>query len=460
MTPPRICFPRLAGDFGQHPELGARYGEHPRPLSTFTILAPSSATEGDDPAISASNDDSGLSLTLVDVSPVVDVNIQTGVTTPYATTYPDITPGTRQVRFFNEANPSEFTSTASITVAPQAPVLSSPADEASFTVGDIVTFTADGTADGWDANTTKVEFYVNSVLRATANAPTAGAWTATWDTTGATPGTNLSVVAKRYWVGLAGETGTIDSTVATDIDIVAGSFSPADITGLVFWQDMQDTGAYTESGGVVTQFINKASSVAWTEATNRAAYSATGLNGLPCMDFDGTNDRYISTEAAVVSALTNAAAYTVIYVGSHDTVDRGDSVFAIGNSGVATSRTRRWGQSTDGAGRWQTQSINDAGTTVTNISAGGSNTSPHIFYWHSPGTTVSLQVDNAAASPSGAASDPGTLTPDRCAVGSRPDSAPDTFFDGKLGELIVYAGDITGTDYTDLLTYLQTKWGL
>src|SRR6187551_2858210 len=152
----------------------------PPPFATIT--APSSANEGDDPAISATSADPLLSLTLVDVSPVVDVNIQTGVVTPYATTYPNVTPGSRQVRFFNVANPPEFTSTATITVTAQAATISVPTTGASFNVGDIVTFTADGTADGWDANTTKVEFYVAGVLKLTVNAPTAGAWTGTWDT--------------------------------------------------------------------------------------------------------------------------------------------------------------------------------------------------------------------------------------------------------------------------------------
>ncbi len=260
-----------------------------------TISAPSSANEGDDPAISATSGDAGLSLTLVDVSPLVDVNIQTGVTTPYATTYPDITPGTRQVRFFNEANPSEFTSTATITVAPEAPSLDAPLDEASVTIGDLLTFEATGTVDGFDANTTKVEFYVNGVLRATANSDTAGVWTADWDTTGATPAVNQSVVARRYWEGLAGETGTIDSTASVDIDLVSGFpdlLATLGSTRLLRWVEA-DLGITLNAGNVSDWADQSTNGRHLTQGTaaNQPLYVASGgLNNEPYVDCDNVND--------------------------------------------------------------------------------------------------------------------------------------------------------------------------
>lgn len=273
-----------------------------------TINAPTTADEGDDPVITATSSDAGLTLTLRDRA---GVDIQTGITTPYSTTYPDITPGTRVVQWVDESNNAACPS-VDIVVAPQEPSLDAPLDEAVYDIGDTITFEATGTADGFDANTTKVEFYVDGVLRATANSDTAGVWTAGWDTSGASPGTDLPVVARRYWEGLAGETGTIDSTASVDIDLEDAA-TPATIMGAnctAWWR--ADLGVTVSTG--VSAWADQVGSADFAQGTgaNQPTFNATGgPNSTPSMTFDGSNDSLAATLARAAPGTTPAVVWFI-----------------------------------------------------------------------------------------------------------------------------------------------------
>lgn len=242
-----------------------------------------------------------------------------------------------------------------------------------------------------------------------------------------------------------------------ELSSAAPAFTPLSIAGAVLWFDMQDPASYTQAG-TVTSITNKASSVAWTEATNPPGYLAAGLGSSPCMDFNGTNQRIISAEAAVVAVFTNAHAFTLFFVGAFNTVDRGDAAFGVGNSGQAVNSVRSFGQSTSSTGRWISDLINDAGTTISLVGTQQSDTLQHIHCWHGPGTTTSLNLDNAAANPSNGAQNPGVLTPNRCALGCRPRTTPNIFFDGQGGEWILYDSELSAGNITDVYNYLTAKW--
>lgn len=241
----------------------------------------------------------------------------------------------------------------------------------------------------------------------------------------------------------------------------ASAFSPADIPGLVAWFDMQDSGSYTVTSGAVSSIKNKASGVFWTEAgsTQRPTYNATGINGLPCMDFDGVNDRIISTEAAVVSALSVANSYTLLYVAIFDTLSRDDSLFAAGNSATSLG-IRSWGQDTTGAGRWSVTTLTDGGASVKSISVASSVPGAHVHCWDASPTQVTRQLNNWTEDPLNSAHAPGATTSNRVALGCRPRSTPTLFFDGKKGELLLYSSRLPTTDKTRLFNYLYGRWAI
>jgi hypothetical protein len=233
--------------------------------------------------------------------------------------------------------------------------------------------------------------------------------------------------------------------------------SPLDVSGLVWWGDMNDASTYTQAGGIVTARSNKVTAVAITP-TGSPAYLATGLNSKPTVDYNGTSQYFLGTEAAVVALGVDAAAKSYLAVAALNTVDRVDTIMAWGNSGVATNRTVTFGQTNATTGSVSMVLRNDAGTVVSINGTIQTDTAAHVFAFVCPGTTAATWIDNVADIPS-TAFNPGTLTPNRFALCCRPDSVPDSFPDGQQSEDLLYNRAITATERTYLCNYLKAKWG-
>lgn len=247
------------------------------------------------------------------------------------------------------------------------------------------------------------------------------------------------------------------------VEIVAvegGAFNPStDLTSPVAWFDMQDAGAFTQSGGVVTQVVNKISSVAWAEATNRPAYSATGLNGFPCCDHDGVNDKFMSTEAAVASALANQLDYYIAMVVAIDDLDAVEVIFSAADADAAGPGSKRWGTNTTGSGKFTAIGTNDASSAIVVDSTANTTTTPVLLEFYSISQATSIRINGGAEAPSGTASAYGTLSPDRCAIACRPSSTLASFYDGRWGEIIV-CGNGNAANRAACATYLIDKWGI
>jgi len=314
-----------------------------------TISAPSTATEGDDPTVTATSGNSGLSLKLEDVSTVSPTAVRTGITTPYSTTYPNITPGSRQIRWTNEGDTSQHTETVTINVSAQAATISAPAAAATITVGDLLTFTADGSADGWDANTIKVEFYVNGILRATSNAASGGTWSATWIVPGSVAGSG-SIVAKRYWTGLAGETGTVDSS---SVSVTFADANPSDYAavfgaGLLGWHDAATVSLTSTS---IDSFTDRSGNSHNFTASGTARPTQTAsdstLSNLATAGFDGSNDVAAASGLTIstpsksnriyVAALVKQNAFT----SGRNMVADSTSAFCVLQMGTAAGRIQQ-----------------------------------------------------------------------------------------------------------------------
>lgn len=234
------------------------------------------------------------------------------------------------------------------------------------------------------------------------------------------------------------------------------------ITDPFLWIDMKDPAAFVESAGAMVSITNKASGVvASTALTVLPAYQATGFNGFPCMDFNGTTHGIGGTEAAILTGLSDATAYTLYYVFATDVADLSACVFGVGSSAEATNRSKRWGTFTTAAGVWIYSQNNNAGTNTNTESSEADNTNANIAAWRSGATNLIHSVNNVVQTMSSSgAHGTGALTPTRWAIGCLPRSTPAAPFNGRVAEVKAYAGEHGAGVASVIVRGLAEKWGI
>ena len=240
-------------------------------------------------------------------------------------------------------------------------------------------------------------------------------------------------------------------------------FDFTSISGCVGWFDLQDASKYTNTSGSISAIVNKASSVSWSQATSgaRPAYNSTGINGLPSMTFDGVDDTIISNETAVFGALKDSLAHTMFIVTKAINADSTTAMFGIGNTGFSGQRVKRWGLNTSGTGQWALVATNDAIATVNLLSGTStSTTTPVILEFAIDTLTGAIYKNGGTPDPAAGTTNFGTLTPNQSAIGSRPDSAPDSFYNGEIGELVIYNSLLSSGDRLSVRQALSNKWGI
>jgi hypothetical protein len=163
----------------------------------------------------------------------------------------------------------------------------------------------------------------------------------------------------------------------------------------------------------------------------------------------------------VFGAVSAAASYSLYIVASCDVADLSTCIFGVGSAAEATNRSKRWGTFTTSTGVWIYSQNNDAGTNTSTESAEANNTSPVILAFRSGATNLTLSANNVAQTMSGSgAHGTGALTPTRSALGCLPRSTPGAFFDGKLGELWLFAAELDASANSRVYTYLSARWGI
>jgi lysophospholipase L1-like esterase len=235
-------------------------------------------------------------------------------------------------------------------------------------------------------------------------------------------------------------------------------FSPGDLSGLVADVDIQDSASFVTSGSLFTSVTNKWSGVVWTIATNRPTYIASGTNGKPWIGFNGTTQRIIHNEPAVLAALSGA--HTIFCVAEFDVLNRDEAVIATGNS-ASSLGIRSWGQNTTGVGRWARTTLTDAGGVVTSISTAKSQPGAHVHCWRGGAAgTVTNQLNKGVQDPANDNHNPGATNSDRFAIGCRPRSSPTLHFQGKVGQWLVYDRELSDEEVAQVIDYLYDRWAI
>lgn len=239
------------------------------------------------------------------------------------------------------------------------------------------------------------------------------------------------------------------------------SFAPTDISGLVGWFDMLDAASYTQAG-TVTSITNKASGVAWAEATAPPGYSSNGMNGLPCMTFNGTTQKIISTEAAVAAAFTASTANTVLFVAKTTSLSlaAGAAVFGGGVSGGTNLRNINYWAMTGATAKNTYGGATAAGAAFFTLSAANANSNNNVYEWTNTGTAASLSQNGGAKDPNAGAASSAGSSPTRYAIGCIPTVTPQGFWVGNVAEVLLYDSVLSASNLSRARVYLGAKWGI
>lgn len=239
---------------------------------------------------------------------------------------------------------------------------------------------------------------------------------------------------------------------------------PTKLPGCVGWYDMLET--YTETTGTVTAIRNMVTgSDAMSEATNPPALDLTGINGLPCMLPDGTNDRLISNEAPLVSVFSGSAkAFSIIVLVRTTSVAPAPTMayLCAANSGAATNGSVggfRIPATNVPPGCIRLSRTDDNGVGATHNSQAMIPIGVHVFGFICYGDVGFTAVDLQPTLPNALrAMGVGPMSPNQVGLFCRPDSAADSFSNERMGAALVYDHGLTLQEYRAIAAGLMGRW--
>jgi len=237
-------------------------------------------------------------------------------------------------------------------------------------------------------------------------------------------------------------------------DIVGGNFQPVQsryarplpvTANLKAWYDAADAATITDAGaGAVSAWSDKSGNgFTASEATNRPTTGTRTINGLNTLDFDGTNDILSSSLPA------DDFSQVVFAVVETDSIANIRTILGANNTGGFCLRI----QNATGNLQLEKQGI----AAIFNSSVPLAATTPAIVEAYLTASFAKLSQGTNVVN-SGQAAHAQTATAGRTAqIGA---SAGALFWDGKIGEIIVYDGTLTRVQEGLILGYLSDKWGI
>jgi len=220
------------------------------------------------------------------------------------------------------------------------------------------------------------------------------------------------------------------------------------VCGAALWLDADDAGTLTQSGGILTAWRDKSGSQRHSVATEGPTVVAGGLNGRTALRFNGTG------QFVPIADVVSGTPYTLIVVERRRS---GRSTnFVIGGTTPLVSNTLQLGYQSGTSLRFATFSDNlDAAMpTFTGIA-----TEPgrvHIGRW----TSGSRSLLSNSALLAADLSLLGVTAWAGAAVGRHHTGGALAYYDGDVGELVVFRRALNQAEYTTISNALMLKWSL
>ncbi len=243
------------------------------------------------------------------------------------------------------------------------------------------------------------------------------------------------------------------------------TFNPTDeslITALspALWIDFADSSTVTTSGGDITQVTDKSGNGnTYSQATStfRPAYISSAYNGRNVARFDGTNDFLGRTTNNLAR---NVGGLTIYVVRKFDATPSSAQYLLQINTALSNARVVVYGGATGfmvaGGRRLDADSFSttassttiDTNLAISVASFDYSNSDLDIYLNKTlDGGTTSFQTNGSTSNTASTGS----------AIGS---TFSINFFDGDIGEIIIFNSEHTATQRDTVLNFLGFKWGL
>lgn len=221
------------------------------------------------------------------------------------------------------------------------------------------------------------------------------------------------------------------------------------------WFDFSHKGVITESSNLVSSVVNKAGGQSFTASGSaRPTTNTRTINGLNAIDFDGANNFLTADNIAAMFSGSDKP-FSVFSVCQCDAPTSGNqnSIWAAGiNNSSTPFHSQVYQNSNNIANR-----RDDTGTIATSGAAyvAGVNVNALVF----TGTTTSSYT-NTTTNYSGTSQDVGVITVNKFAVGATIRNTNTHFFDGIIGEIIIFAAALNADERQIIMKYLGRKWGV
>lgn len=253
--------------------------------------------------------------------------------------------------------------------------------------------------------------------------------------------------------------------------IPPGAWTPAVIT-TALWFDATDGATITTDGSTnVSSWSDKSGNSrhsAQATPSNRPAYVASGIGGLPTIRFDGTNDRLVITGGGVRDIIRNVSGFSVFAVAKWNAFASGTGqILHLPTSNSGQARAQFGAISSSGNRLYMSGRRQDADSNQAILGTAGAigTTNPvmqaALFNWGSAEGVLYLNGDLDA---SGEFHDEGntsnTQASDTASIGAIQHSVPAAFASADISEIVAVPG-IASTDVIDrIFGYFAWKYGL
>jgi len=242
----------------------------------------------------------------------------------------------------------------------------------------------------------------------------------------------------------------------------AAAFAPSDISGLYLWLDASDATTITLSGSDVTAWSDKSTGGnSLVSDGNPPALLTADQNGLNGIDFDGT-ERLIDTTPNSNLSGQNQLAIFAIANNTSSTTSR--SLISIWNDSESAACWSLGKRNVTEEVHWL---ISLLGTDSNARQAGNMGTAgvAHFIGGDYSRSSIVSQLDvydNDTVGENATADSPLHNSAAALCIGGVEDNSTYGLanFIGTVYEIVVYNALITGTDFTNLKSYLINKWGV